>query len=243
MKPFQHAKSTVKRYGGHWSDYVHLHTMIDSSKAGFAGTPHRALLHNELGVALARKKFGATVVNSDGVSVPVAAVIEDHLIEDVGFVPSLDDWLRHMSPGPLTRRRRIPPRIAAFANDPLGSCIEIWGGDADTYEEVIAFFDQTAALSPDPRHLWFLHNSFGIFLAEDILGYCVTTPSGRDVPVREIGEHLVQARMHGHIPSVHQFCDAVRLEPWMFGTEVGRGIRDRKIAYRSQHDLERTAQG
>jgi hypothetical protein len=39
MKPLQHARITVHRYGGGWQDWIAIHDWIDRSKAVFPSMP------------------------------------------------------------------------------------------------------------------------------------------------------------------------------------------------------------
>lgn len=96
MKPHIHAKNSVKKYGGKPEDYMSIHDTIDSSKSSHATVKHRAVLHSAFGIYLIERIFGATFVNSDGKTVSVRDVAEDHVIEDLGMIPSLDKWLDAM---------------------------------------------------------------------------------------------------------------------------------------------------
>ena len=33
MHPILHAKSSVKKFGGKWEDYIHIHNWFDETKA------------------------------------------------------------------------------------------------------------------------------------------------------------------------------------------------------------------
>jgi hypothetical protein len=54
------------------------------------------VLHSAFGIYLIERIFGATFTNSDGRTVSVRDVAEDHVLEDLGTIPSLDDWLEDM---------------------------------------------------------------------------------------------------------------------------------------------------
>jgi len=54
---------------------------------------HRALRHHSAGVQWAIEKFGHVIVNSDGKEVPTKMVVERHIEEDCGFVPTPHDYL------------------------------------------------------------------------------------------------------------------------------------------------------
>lgn len=97
MKPHIHAKNSVKKYGGVATDYMPIHDAIDSSKSAHATIKHRAVLHSAFGIYLIERIFGATLTNSDGKTVSVRDIAEDHVIEDLGRIPSLDEYLSEMA--------------------------------------------------------------------------------------------------------------------------------------------------
>lgn len=111
MKPMIHAKASAKRYGGKPEDYLKIHDLMDSSKAAVADVRHRCVFHSALGAYIVEQVFGHTMVNSDGKEFSVRDVAEDHIIEDLGFIPSLEKWLSGMPieqwMGGPTRRRRV----------------------------------------------------------------------------------------------------------------------------------------
>jgi hypothetical protein len=88
-----HAKNSAKKYGGTWKDYIEIHDFLDSTKAHFPDMRHRAILHNSFGCYIAEKIFGHAIINSDNKEVCVRDIAEDHIIEDVGRIPTLQDYL------------------------------------------------------------------------------------------------------------------------------------------------------
>ena len=92
-----HAMSSAKKFGGRWEDYYKLHLWFDESKAGMAEGRHRAMLHHSEGIFLLEECFGPVVVNSDGKSIPTRLIGEQHVKEDLGWIPSLKDWYTHIS--------------------------------------------------------------------------------------------------------------------------------------------------
>jgi hypothetical protein len=93
VKPFLHAKGSVSRWGGKPEDYADIHDFIDSSKMCMPDMRHRAALHNAFGCFVVERVFGRTIINSDGREVSTRDVAEKHVIEDLGFLPSLEDFL------------------------------------------------------------------------------------------------------------------------------------------------------
>lgn len=96
MKPLNHAKGSVQRYGGTVDDYLDIHTLIDTPKGAFADVRHRAILHNAFGPFLVERVFGPYVTNSDGKKIATRQIAEDHIVEDLGCIPSVEDWLKTM---------------------------------------------------------------------------------------------------------------------------------------------------
>lgn len=95
---YYHALSSVRKWGGTSDDYLALHQWFDESKSIFADPRHRALRHHAEGIFMLETLFGATITNSDGKVVPVRLIGEQHVTEDLGFIPSFADWGRLIQP-------------------------------------------------------------------------------------------------------------------------------------------------
>jgi len=96
--PFEHARSSAKKFGGKPEDYLAIHRWLDESKEFVADFRHRALRHHTEGIFLAERIFGVVVGNSDGVDVPVRYIGEQHVREDLGRMPTAQDWLTRIRP-------------------------------------------------------------------------------------------------------------------------------------------------
>lgn len=114
MKPYHHARNSVKKWGDKVEDHLPIHDFIDSTKAAMPDMRHRAILHNAFGCFIVEKVFGTYIVNSDEIKVQTRDIAESHIIEDVGFLPTIQDYLRHLPMvnwfgGPKERAvRKIP---------------------------------------------------------------------------------------------------------------------------------------
>jgi len=98
-KPWIHAESSARRYGGIPEDYIEIHNLMDSSKASFSDVRHRALTHNAWFVGFILEKiFGTVIVNSDGKKISVRDIGEQHVTEDFGlrFLPTAQDYLEEL---------------------------------------------------------------------------------------------------------------------------------------------------
>ncbi len=96
MKPLQHARNSAKKWGGKPEDYQELHDFFDGSKATLPDVRHRAILHSAFGIFMLEKVFGTYITNSAGRQVCVRDIGEDHVIEDLGFIPTVERWLKNL---------------------------------------------------------------------------------------------------------------------------------------------------
>jgi len=102
--PYHHALSSARKWGGAADDYLHIHNWFDESKKIVADFRHRALRHHAEGIFMAETIFGATIMLSTGRIIPVRWVGEQHVREDLGFIPSFADWTKAIRPEPWMGR-------------------------------------------------------------------------------------------------------------------------------------------
>lgn len=102
--PYHHALSSVKKWGGIWQDYHAIHSWFDESKAHYADPRHRALRHHSEGIFMMEKLFGATIKLTGGKEIPTRWIGEQHVNEDIGRIPTVADWLCHLTPQPWMNR-------------------------------------------------------------------------------------------------------------------------------------------
>lgn len=95
--PIDHAKTSVKLFGGAREDYLKIHDWLDETKETFADFRHRALRHHSQGIFEAERVFGKSFLNSEGKEVFTRYVCEQHIKEDCGgFIPAVSDWFRNI---------------------------------------------------------------------------------------------------------------------------------------------------
>ena len=104
--PYHHSLSSVRRWGGAVEDYLAVHSWFDASKLITADFRHRALRHHAEGIFLAETIFGQTITLSSGRIIPTRWVGEQHIAEDLGFIPSFADWVKCIRPEPWMGRTR-----------------------------------------------------------------------------------------------------------------------------------------
>ena len=103
--PYHHALSSVKKWGGSVEDFLPLHNWFDvESKMITADFRHRALRHHAEGIVMLERLYGTTITLSTGRVVPVRLIGEQHVAEDLGFIPSFVDWVRCIRPEPWMGR-------------------------------------------------------------------------------------------------------------------------------------------
>lgn len=96
--PLEHAQSSARKFGGKLEDYLRIHCWFDESKAFFPDFRHRALRYHAEGIFLAERIFGVMLSNLEGVAVPVRYIGEQHVREDLGRIPTVQDWLARINP-------------------------------------------------------------------------------------------------------------------------------------------------
>ena len=91
--------SASHKWGGTPEDYLPIEEFIDSSKKTFGDYRHRAMYHHTLGVYLCEDLFGKTITikkNTKAIQVPVRLIAERHIVEDLGFLPSPEHYLKNI---------------------------------------------------------------------------------------------------------------------------------------------------
>lgn len=115
-KPWIHALSSARKYGGRPEDYIEIHNLMDSSKGTIADSRHRALTHTTWFLStILERVFGVVVTNSAGRQVSVRDIGEQHVLEDFGnkFIPSPQDYLQETEVKEwMVSGRGVPPSSA-----------------------------------------------------------------------------------------------------------------------------------
>jgi len=141
---FYHAVSSARKFGGHSDDYLRIHALIDSSKTAWADQRHRAVFHTSFGIGVIIQIVGMeeqlaqytralwwvpqwlrrwlgfpgvaplTIRTSTGRHVPIRAIAEQHCLEDFGFVPSLEQYLKQLPKETWMIRSSTPLTLKEF---------------------------------------------------------------------------------------------------------------------------------
>ena len=127
-----HALTSAKKFGGSPEDYMKIHDFIDQTKAHVPDLRHRAILHNSFGIYLVEQVFGHTFVNSEGLAVQTRDVAEEHVLQDLGFIPTLQDYLKHL-PMLTWLGGRVKKRKQTFNANLLGEKNEHSNGSTEEH--------------------------------------------------------------------------------------------------------------
>jgi hypothetical protein len=128
-KPWIHACSSAKRFGGKPEDYIEIHNLMDSSKGAICDNRHRALTHNSwfLSVILERI-FGVTIINSVGRTISVRDIGEQHVSEDFRgkFIPTAQDYLQEIGlKNWMNNGKGTPPSFSKIEKNQIKTVKEI----------------------------------------------------------------------------------------------------------------------
>lgn len=112
-----HAESSATRFGGRAEDFLPIHKFLDQSKLYIPDWRHRCLLHNNFGIALCEQFFGDFYTRpSDGINACTRAVAEQHVLEDLRCIPTVEimlhempirPWMRGFTPDQVRRMQNL----------------------------------------------------------------------------------------------------------------------------------------
>ncbi len=234
MKPLQHAQISAKTHGGKWQDYIEIHSFLDSSKAACAHFKHRFLLHHREGIELGARIFGETLLNSKNKTIETRRILTEHLIEDVGRIVSVEDWARDLLRDEndsfykfLAKKRASIESDCISGENELLAAFNLSKDDALAVKKFLRFPLETSA---HPAALLVSHNSFAIFLAEQIFGHAFPRNTGSQnqlVAVREVFERLIFLRMKA-VYSPAEIVARTESKEWMRGTNAHLAQAEKK---------------
>jgi len=123
--PYHHAVSSARKWGGKPEDYQAIHDWFDESKMMMADFRHRALRHHAEGCFMAERIFGHAIKNSDGRMIPTRWVAEQHVKEDLGRIPSIQDWFCNIRPQTWMGRTEKLPEEKSDWLDEVNQCVSV----------------------------------------------------------------------------------------------------------------------
>lgn len=210
--PQVHARSTARKFGGDWEDFIGLHAFLDNSKLHFAKATHRALLHHEFGKNLAKKIFARReyektyFVSVKDLEKFYDKVIDQHFSEDfTRFTPTVAKWFEKSNE---SKRPKMKRKLTV--DEQCVESVRHFGGSPKDYQELHEFLD---SITTEVEAAWGItHSTFGLWLAEELFGYVI---GPREVPTRTVAEKHILAE-YSAIPSVQDWLSGVKIQPWMY---------------------------
>ena len=96
--PWEHAKSSARKWGGKPEEYMIYHEWFDETKAWIGHSKHRMFRHHSEGIFEMESIFGISFVNSDNRVVYTRYIGEQHVKEDCnGYIPSAKEWVDNIN--------------------------------------------------------------------------------------------------------------------------------------------------
>lgn len=91
-----------------------------------------------------------------------------------------------------------------------------WGGVAEDYLPIHDYMDRSKGVISDNRHRALTHQSWFLFILEDVFGKAITNSDGRQVSVRDIGEqHILEDFGGKFIPTPQDYLENMEFKMWM----------------------------
>lgn len=207
--PWYHAVMATRKFGGITEDYLPLETWMDFTKSHIADCRHRLFLHNAWGLFVAERIHGATLTRvSDGKVLPLRPLLEDHILQDFGKIPTLAQCLAQIAPTPLVSQPDLTEQCERAADR--------FGGAWQDYVEVGRFLDWPRSYLPDGRYRRILHNGWGVALAVEAFGLTFERASdGVSVPTAQVAEAHIQSEYDGRVPLLEECLEGIEIQRWM----------------------------
>ena len=95
--------------------------------------------------------------------------------------------------------------------------VKRYGGVVEDYLPIHNWFDSTKAATASFYHRAILHNTFGIFLCEQLFGVYIVNSEGKNVSVRDVAEDHVKEDTRGKIPTIDDWLGELPAKGWMVG--------------------------
>ena len=206
--PWYHAVMAARRYGGVPEDYLDLENWMDYTKSHTPDCRHRLFLHNAWGIFLGERVHGVTFNRaSDGKTLPIRPLLEDHIAQDFGKIPTLAACLAQLAPEPTDHDLTI--------YDQCLRSVERWGGLWTDYQALHQFLDWPRDYLPDGRYRRVLHNGWGVSLAAQAFGLALTRASDQaQLPTHLLAEQHILNEMPA-IPTLEASLEGITLQRWM----------------------------
>lgn len=230
-KPWKHAVSAARKFGGEPEDYLAIHTFMDTSKAAIGDNRHRFLTHHSaFPVEVMVPIFGETFIrSSDKKVMSTRDIAEQHNDEDYGgWMPTATDFINEIPAEPWMFGHYRVDKPVSF----ILKCQQlIWESSVRNTR-----IEPSAA-----NNLWSLMN-YGMRHANDARGNCMThnawflytiVPMIYGHAVVPMVAHFLES-IYGKVPTAQEWVMNMELTGWM---NNGRGkAPSQAILFRQKRD-------
>lgn len=243
MDLVHHCESSVRKFGGELDDYTEIHAFFDQSKLFEPRWKHRALLHHTLGVDLCETKFGHIVTRaSDSKPIAVRPIAEQHVLEDLGALPTPYWYWRELDRNYQERLVGVGfkcPYLPFNFQMCRSILIDKFGGQKNDYDFLIRLLQKSELYLPDSRLYVLLHTTFGVAIARSLYGETVLRNSDSvQLSVAELTKELIVSEV-GVLLTPEHFFEMLPIRPWMNGM---RPITRRRLSNLVNQELENLEQ-
>lgn len=206
--PWYHAVMAARRYGGEPEDYLSLEQWMDYTKSHVPDCRHRLFLHNSWGIFVGERVLGQTMCRpSDGKRLPVRPLLEDHVIQDFGKIPTLARCLDHLPAELLQNERSLVEQCQHSA--------EVFGGVWRDYQPLHQFLDWPHEHLSDGRYRRILHNGWGVALLAEAFGEAYQRASDDEaLATRLLAEEHIHFEL-GRVPTLEECLEGIAIQRWM----------------------------
>lgn len=92
----EHCRLSAMIYGGDPEEYMALHASMNQVRDVLPDQRGQCILHNSWGISLLLRKFGETMTLSTGKKIPTRMVLEFHVTQDLGHIPTVAEAMEHI---------------------------------------------------------------------------------------------------------------------------------------------------
>jgi|GEM_PF-971366 len=228
--PWYHDVMAPRSFGGAPNDYLALEAWLDYTKSHIADCRHRLFLHNTWGIFVAERILGVTLCRaSDGKILPTRPILETHVIQNFGRIPTLARCLT-----------QLPSTSLEGSLSLLEQCQQsstTMGGTWQDYQPLHQFLDWPHEHVLDSRHRAFYTMAGEVTLLAEAFGEEYTRPSDKMViSTRTVAEAHILAEME-LIPTLEECLEGLHLEHWMCARVVPASVT--KHAWRELQERRR----
>lgn len=235
-KAFIHSKSSAKKYGGNWEEYMDIHELMDSSKSVISDNRHRTLTHHSWFIGqILPKIFTETRKLSSRKIISIRDIGEQHCLEDFGmrYIPTAEDYLKELN--------IIITDLNLDIIDHASKSVELFGGNIVDYIEIHKLLDNPKMCLNDNRSIILTHNTWFLeVILPKIFTDIMLNSDNNLISVRKIAQEHIKNNLNlNYIPSAQHWIENVEFMGWMDNGRSGYPYSFKKIQEKIDNSKEK----